>query len=674
MKHLIAIFSVILTLGVVVPSDGWGATNCNPVACDGPNNSEVINVLVGGGKTAGSGLCFYCENSYAGDSNCGDHHIAGQKNTNGLVTKIYSCDDGASDSWLSTSSTAICAGSDLSLTTISDSPSNNYTCSYSLDGSTYNYSYVNGASTTSGIGNVCVMCKCRSGYRRNAAGTDCEVDRSAQETCTNSGGQWDAANTKCLCGTDRSDDKGEGQTYDSPGASCKCSDATYSWNDSQGKCVAPDAAEVEACSESGGRWEGGQCICNETTLTQSSDKKTCVRNDAYYLCTGDDSGGDWISGSCKCDTSKGLTGPRDGKCYCSNSTEIYDPAPRMCVRSAETWCRQTGGEWNATSGTCNCDIPSKNIKEKSGSSPTQCECINEDYKPDDPSSNGCKLTDEAALRIQTFERLRDACIYDWNMTFTPMEYDRTWEPKNWMCNCDADRGLKQTDNKLSCKCDDTRGYVLDSARAPYSCRLTDYDTARQNCDAAIAAGTNAKWVDNGVINGRHVGECKCKDAKQGYNYATKQCLDNDTMAAWCAMIPGAAVARDGRCLCRTTGREPVNYKCQTAGGATSGSTAGSVPPVDTSKKKQKITDAAKALKEISDGFGRSHWKTASGNFNGARLASDSIAGVVLGTVGGVVTSNIIKKNQVKGGFESLNCAVGGQMVADYGDQFQVGIH
>ncbi|MGN0917151.1 MAG: hypothetical protein ACI4NZ_02990 [Candidatus Enterousia sp.] len=79
------------------------------------------------------------------------------------------------------------------------------------------------------------------------------------------------------------------------------------------------------------------------------------------------------------------------------------------------------------------------------------------------------------------------------------------------------------------------------------------------------------------------------------------------------------------------------------------------------------------LKNLSDDMGKSHWKNASGGFNTARLASDSIAGVVLGTVGGVITSNVIKKNQVKGGFEDINCTVGGQRVAGFADEFNVGI-
>ena len=78
------------------------------------------------------------------------------------------------------------------------------------------------------------------------------------------------------------------------------------------------------------------------------------------------------------------------------------------------------------------------------------------------------------------------------------------------------------------------------------------------------------------------------------------------------------------------------------------------------------------------GFGlfdaeRSVWKNAQGEFNTARLASDSIAGVVLGTVGGVVTSSVMKKHQVKDGFEDLKCTIGGQTFAGWGDEFNVGI-
>lgn len=65
------------------------------------------------------------------------------------------------------------------------------------------------------------------------------------------------------------------------------------------------------------------------------------------------------------------------------------------------------------------------------------------------------------------------------------------------------------------------------------------------------------------------------------------------------------------------------------------------------------------------------WKDAEGNFNKARLVSDATAGVVLGTVGGVVSSKIIKKKQLEKGYDVLHCTVGGQTVADWGDEFNV---
>lgn len=87
---------------------------------------------------------------------------------------------------------------------------------------------------------------------------------------------------------------------------------------------------------------------------------------------------------------------------------------------------------------------------------------------------------------------------------------------------------------------------------------------------------------------------------------------------------------------------------------------------------------AAAKQTVSSFFGsaesnKSVWKDAQGNFNTARLASDLTAGVVLGTVGGVVSGVVIKKKQIEKGFDALHCAVGGQTVADWGDTFNVGL-
>lgn len=92
-----------------------------------------------------------------------------------------------------------------------------------------------------------------------------------------------------------------------------------------------------------------------------------------------------------------------------------------------------------------------------------------------------------------------------------------------------------------------------------------------------------------------------------------------------------------------------------------------------SSSKTKISNAVEKLNKISANFETSVWKNADGNFNTSRLISDSVAGVVLGTAGGLITSKVVKKNQVESGFEDIQCTVGGQVVADWGDQFRVGI-
>ncbi|MDR1207190.1 MAG: hypothetical protein LBK26_02140, partial [Rickettsiales bacterium] len=53
------------------------------------------------------------------------------------------------------------------------------------------------------------------------------------------------------------------------------------------------------------------------------------------------------------------------------------------------------------------------------------------------------------------------------------------------------------------------------------------------------------------------------------------------------------------------------------------------------------------------------------NNNTNRIIADATAGVVLGAVGGIVTFNIIKKNQIKNGFDDLDCVVGGNNGRNY---------
>ena len=94
---------------------------------------------------------------------------------------------------------------------------------------------------------------------------------------------------------------------------------------------------------------------------------------------------------------------------------------------------------------------------------------------------------------------------------------------------------------------------------------------------------------------------------------------------------------------------------------------------DSSQSRAAIIAAGGVLDGIVSGFDVSVWKDQEGDFNTARLASDSIAGVVLGTAGGLISSHVIKKSQIKKGFEDIQCVIAGQPVAGWGDLFQVGI-
>ena len=82
-----------------------------------------------------------------------------------------------------------------------------------------------------------------------------------------------------------------------------------------------------------------------------------------------------------------------------------------------------------------------------------------------------------------------------------------------------------------------------------------------------------------------------------------------------------------------------------------------------------IADVEKFFNDVEKN--KTVWRTEEGKFNTARLASDAIAGTVLGTVGGVVSAKVIKKKQLEKGYDVLNCSVGGQKMADWGDTFNV---
>lgn len=139
----------------------------------------------------------------------------------------------------------------------------------------------------------------------------------------------------------------------------------------------------------------------------------------------------------------------------------------------------------------------------------------------------------------------------------------------------------------------------------------------------------------------------------------KPCTDLDNMDSNCKCIVAGTVERGGKCVCRDDNQEIKNGKCEWTAKYVAGLES------DLDSKFNNLTATI-------GGFEKNVWRDENGEFNTARLASDSIAGIVLGTVGGIVTANLVKKAQVKQGFEDIGCYIGGQSVAGFGDEFNVG--
>ncbi len=224
--------------------------------------------------------------------------------------------------------------------------------------------------------------------------------------------------------------------------------------------------------------------------------------------------------------------------------------------------------------------------------------------------------------------------------------------------------------------------------------------------ACCLAGKDTEWKGKDLSND---GTCVCKDgSKWEYNEKTKRgkCVANETPVPPaaeenCTYSFSATIECKG--VTKPVNKTRVLTKDELAGAKTceefkelygadlkkakelfgdlcddnaeSETPVVTPEPASSGPSKPEINSAQSTLKGFFDYAKKnaSVWRTSEGNFNGARLASDITAGVVLGTVGGVVSGVVIKKNQVKKGFEALHCTVGGQKVAEWGDEFSVGL-
>lgn len=208
------------------------------------------------------------------------------------------------------------------------------------------------------------------------------------------------------------------------------------------------------------------------------------------------------------------------------------------------------------------------------------------------------------------------------------------------CTCSADKNLRLSNGECVCTNENYK-------RSGDKCVLTDPAQKQKDCEAA--ASTGAYW-DNG--------KCKCENPQ--HEWRNKKCQLKADIAK-CNKITGAHWVNN-ECKCTNANMEinDEQTKCVLSATFTATQTVNSVYSQLTSIHNKFRDDV-------------SVWKNEEGKFNTARLASDSIAGVVLGTAGGLITSSVVKKNQVENGFEDIKCTIGGQNVAEWGDEFRVGI-
>lgn len=286
-------------------------------------------------------------------------------------------------------------------------------------------------------------------------------------------------------------------------------------------------------------------------------------------------------------------------------------------------CAKSGGTWDAKNITCDCSKKGTNYEW-------------------DESAKQCKLNAAGRRAASDAAARKKACT----------DTGGAWNGGKCVC---SSKHLEPLVTDRTCKC--ISGYVFEGG----VCVITNAEQRRQICDSAGDSG--AHWSD---VNGR----CICDGDNETFNYDTRRC-EQDPEYAKCKSARNTRW-ENGICVCTQLGYEWTGEKCEES--------AESIAAREEAARKQRVTkssaaieSASKKLDEIMAGLKISVWKTSEGNFNGARLASDSIAGVVLGTAGGLITSNVVKKNQVKTGFEDISCTVGGQRVADWGDEFTVGI-
>ena len=311
----------------------------------------------------------------------------------------------------------------------------------------------------------------------------------------------------------------------------------------------------------------------------------------------------------------------------------YQNIGGKCISETESAasraCSNTGGTWNNDKCECN------GANMRASGDGKSCECINNNYEYN-AAAKQCKETEAS---VQARKDADAACT----------QSGGAWS--NNACACDKNKNLKTENNICVCISDDFKRDALNN------CVKTNLAQQRERC--AAAGNDVAYWENN---------SCRCRNVDM--TWQNDRCVINPNKAICDNMVDAKWLG--GRCVCNDSDYVYNNGKCVKTDDAVAREAAAKLT-ADQNTSRGKITTLSTTLKEMQEGFKVTVWRNEDGTFNTTRLASDSIAAVVLGTTGGLVTSHVVKKNQVNKGFDDIQCTVGGQSVAGWGDEFRVGI-
>lgn len=329
-------------------------------------------------------------------------------------------------------------------------------------------------------------------------------------------------------------------------------------------------------------------------------------------------------------------------CVWGECIDGYEPSEdkTKCVsvaeKSYEQQCLDSHGD-KYENGVCDCNV-NKNLEQST-------------------DKKTCVCKDK-----HTWNKQEQKCVHnDKNDCDTT---GGTWNSVNNTCECKAQHTTK-SGTKCVCKSSDY-GWVNGYDKS-LGCKITNSALEKNECDTAKKTDSRVYWDANSK-------KCKCRDDKNSLEFKANQCEEKIEYKQ-CKKLGAQAKWDDinGECKCLDSNMTFIDGKCMY--------TKEYLSEQDKLKKAAEKKTAEEDIKNFATtnldsvvaNFDRSKWRDIDGNFNTARLASDSVAAVVLGTAGGLISSKVIKKKQVENGFEDIKCTIGNQEVADWGDEFQVGI-